>query len=753
MKGWRTSSPRSGYSWATESQTPEEIITVLMTKTRKIAGLAIAVLLLMTASIHAQNPREVFERARMLDESNQNLSEAIKLYGQVVSQANEQRALAARAQYRIGVLYERMGRKADAQRAFQTVVKQYGDQPEASRARAKLPAASATLNPKKKDASDNGPTNTLVWQDNAAASVSPDGRYLSFTDWSKGDLVLRDLATGENRVIVAANNPKPGRVDNFIESSVISRDGSKIAYSWYDSKRDLYELWLANLRGDAKPRLLYGSPEVSWIEPTDWSSDGKWIAINTSESESGLSQVAIVSVDDGNPRVLKTKQVFGPSAPVFFSPDAKYVAHDVTQDATGARDVWVTASDGTTDSALVAYRGDDRVMGWSPDGKQLLFASDRMGSMALYSVGIRNGTLQGAPELLKPDMGLTQSIGVTTGGALFYRTQRGRFAGSIKVAQFDVRSGALTSAREVSTNPQENNGNPTWSPDGKYLAYLSRRGRPDANPVLVVRSAKTGRVVHEIDLKIRGSQVLAGWQPDSKALLVTGKDFSPERHGAFRVDVETGEVSFMFSTPFIDPLHMPAWSTDGHIYYWKRINWDEQVFMAHNIVSSVEREIVRRPLLGSLRLSPDGRFLATETIDVARNERVVLLVPLDGSAPREVMRVPSGVPATDLKRWETKGARISAATWVPDSQSFIARLFRQPGGQSELWQVPIDGTPPRKLPSMLAANISKFTLSPDGRSVAYRFSEPGTAAPPQVWKFENFLPASSRRVAKGTKSQ
>ncbi|HEX4951183.1 MAG TPA: tetratricopeptide repeat protein, partial [Blastocatellia bacterium] len=87
----------------------------------------------LTVFAQSQNPRQLFERARMLDESNQNLPEAIKLYSQVVKQAQEQRALAARAQLRVGLLYERLGRKAEAQRAFQAVVSQYADQTEVAR--------------------------------------------------------------------------------------------------------------------------------------------------------------------------------------------------------------------------------------------------------------------------------------------------------------------------------------------------------------------------------------------------------------------------------------------------------------------------------------------------------------------------------------------------------------------------------------------------------------------------------------------
>ena len=115
-----------------------------------------------------QNAREVFERARMLDESNQNLSEAIKLYGEVVNHASGERVLAARAQFRIGILYERLGRKAEALRAFQVVANQYSDQSDlAQRARAKLPASAAktNLNAKKKLATSEGTALTVrqVW--------------------------------------------------------------------------------------------------------------------------------------------------------------------------------------------------------------------------------------------------------------------------------------------------------------------------------------------------------------------------------------------------------------------------------------------------------------------------------------------------------------------------------------------------------------------------------------------------------------
>src|SRR5712691_10571463 len=106
---------------------------------RRVVVIMAASLLFAAATVAQQDVRELFERARLLDENNQNLREAIRLYGQVVEDAEGQRALAARAEFRIGILYERLGRSADAQRAFRTVISRYPDQTEvAQRARLKI---------------------------------------------------------------------------------------------------------------------------------------------------------------------------------------------------------------------------------------------------------------------------------------------------------------------------------------------------------------------------------------------------------------------------------------------------------------------------------------------------------------------------------------------------------------------------------------------------------------------------------------
>lgn len=292
------------------------------------------------------------------------------------------------------------------------------------------------------------PISSLVWKGgkvDIAGSVSPDGRYISFVDWDTGDLALYDSVTDTSRSVVAANNPKSGPWNVYANASTISRNGSKVAYSWFEKRNGRPGLWTANLHGDPMPTRLYDDPNIEWIEPRDWSPDGRFIVVLL-ELKDRKNQLALVSSSDGTLRVLKTGRWPG-STRAFFSSDGKYIGYDLPQGVTTARDVWVTAVDGTKDHAAVAHRGHDSMMGWSPDGKYMLFSTDRTGSMALWALAMENGEPRGEPELMKPDIGFSESLGVTRSGALFFGTQTGRRGGSTQVAAFDSKSGSRSGTK------------------------------------------------------------------------------------------------------------------------------------------------------------------------------------------------------------------------------------------------------------------------------------------------------------------
>ena len=245
----------------------------------------IAITITMLGAVPAlgqQNARETFERARMLDESNQNLSEAIKLYGEVVNHASGERILAARAQFRIGILYERLGRKAEAQRAFQvlvnhtkliTITKGGRDVVKISReASSPTPAATAKVRE--------------VWHDAGGGSgaVSEDGRFLAFTDWETGDVGIRDLVAGQTRRLT--NKGSWMQSSELALFPILSPDGKQIAYSWLN-KDWAWELRIVGTDGSA-PRMLYKviATNSDFVIPGGWTPDGKYIAVMIAKDRS-----------------------------------------------------------------------------------------------------------------------------------------------------------------------------------------------------------------------------------------------------------------------------------------------------------------------------------------------------------------------------------------------------------------------------------------------------------------------------------
>jgi hypothetical protein len=117
---------------------------------------------------------------------------------------------------------------------------------------------------------------------------------------------------------------------------------------------------------------------------------------------------------------------------MFFSPDGVYLAYDLpSSDAPSLRDIFVMSVDGSREIPAVVDPNQDLLLGWSPDGGQLLFASDRTGAIGLWTLPFRVGKPAGSARLVKPDIGSFEtSMGLSASGALYLGitgTNRHRF--------------------------------------------------------------------------------------------------------------------------------------------------------------------------------------------------------------------------------------------------------------------------------------------------------------------------------------
>jgi len=558
--------------------------------------------------------------------------------------------------------------------------------------------------------------------------VSPDGRFISFTDWSGfNNLSIHDVASNTDRALTGnkgwfREDPNWGQA----QWSSVSPDSKYVAYHWLNERLNEIRI-VPTARADRKPRtvLKFGAEAAGGVR--DWSPDGRLLAIGL-EGKDETMKIAVATVADGSIRVLKTTPAWNGADAMFFSRDSRYLAFDLPasdDDDVQQRDVFILAVDGSREVRAVAHGADDRAAGWSPDGKYLLFSSTRTGPRSLWALPVSDGRPQGQPTLVKTDIGSSISLGVTNGGALYlhkYVSER-----DVKIARIDLQAGTLIGQPRHFTQgllpvPMV----PHFSPDGEYLAYQVR-GEEEG---LAIRSVKTGEV-----RRMRNLQYVPDprWSPDGRSLITQTR--IKNRGGVYQIDVNTGKATLIVETA---GGSTPRWSPDGKKIYYKvrKPFGDDREIRERDLQSGTERLIFMGDrLVGEMELSPDGQFMAVQmNVDhPATQISSVLLVPLSGDEPRELVRLPAS--ASIVNQW-------SMMSWTPDSRSLLTA--RKAGAAVELWLIDIQTGRDRKLnidtSEWTLADSGPwggFALSPDGTSIAFMMGKGGA----EVWAMENFMQA------------
>ena len=673
------------------------------------------VVVLAGVSLSAQSLSVELQRITQQATVSGDLRAAIDGYKRIVARAGSNREVAVQALVRMAECYQKLG-DAEARTIYQRIVREFPDRKEeAALASARLGSTVAAASVKGDRAVWTGPGVDVTGR------VSPDGRLISFVDWRNGRLMLRDVATNVDRALTTANLRA--------QWSAVSKDGKQIVYEAVEATPEVHIAALS-ASGLLEPRRLVIANAVSFSS-FDWSPDGTRVATAFDHMD-GTGQIGVIAVADGSFQSLKSvdRGVVGklanPSS-IFFSPDGKYVAYDrPPAGMSQQRDVFVLAIDGNRDIPVVVHGASDFVMGWSPDGTRLLFRSDRTGSWGLWAQPFADGVSQGGPELLKSDIGRSVSLGVTTSGALYlYKRISTR---DLTIARVDLAAGKLLGPPVGF--PQgfvEGAQNATWSPDGKYLAYLVTCD----NGCLAIRSVATGAV-----RRLAPTMTNVGvpsWSPDGRSILASGRD-AMRREGMFRFDVQSGEASPVILGDGLQAL-LRGWSPDGTKVYFGRMDG----VVERDLASGSERMVHMEA--GGLRLaqlSPDGRYVfGIAGFDPSTQSASLLVVPVAGGPPRELFRVSA-----------TVGFTPGPFAWTPDSSAMLA--IKNIGSSRELWLVPVAGGAQRKLDidpdiwleGRTGGRDSGFSPAPDGHSIAF---QTGRAAA-EVWALENFLPSTSATV-------
>ena len=696
-----------------------------MSRIRCAWFLVLALAVTLGAAILAQTQKSpqqaevLFESARQKEVVEGKLQEAIQLYQRIVQDFAANRPVAAKALLRMGQCYERLG-QADARKAYERLVREFGDQADiAAEARARL---SALAGPPAARKSELAARQVWIGAD-LTGSPSSDGRSMATTDWGTGDIAIRDLATGDMRRVTKTGDIMKSTVFGYYAK--FSPDDRQIAYAWLsqpgnDRKNQRFDLWLVGADGTGA-RQLYREENAGVTLPFCWTPDGKTIAaIAYMTRTDNSSQIVLVSAERGAVRVLKSASRDQPQpSTVSVSPDGRFLVYDAAL-ADGKHDIFAISLQDGRETRLVEHPADDRGPIWTPDGKRVLFISDRTGSAGLWAQEVADGNAVGQPELVRPDTGRISPMGFTKDGAMYYGLSSA--VSEVFVATLDVKTGRLLDKPSpVSQRIVAGRTLASWSPDGRHLAYLTRREPAPSGSTITIRTIDSGE---ERDIRVDISPVRQlGWFPDGTALVVPGLDAN-RKPTVFRVDVKSGAVSTIVQRDDM-PIRDASVTRDGKSLVYFGYAKDANLILVRDLQTGAETPMTQPADPVGMAVSPDGRLLAVNTSHEATKRSTIVVVPITGGVPREIYRVDEANAIPRYPVWTPDGSRVLCALRLQNKVEFVL--------------VPVDGGEPVKMPAPMNG-MTALSFHPDGKRVAFAAGQSRS----EVWVMENFLPAPKR---------
>jgi Tol biopolymer transport system component len=288
---------------------------------------------------------------------------------------------------------------------------------------------------------------------NVRITVPAPDNFTPYRDYIGSNLEVMDVATGSRRVVYS--------VTDSLQAPNWTKDGK---YLIFNRNGRLYKFDLA--RKVSEP--IDTSFAINNNNDHVLSFDGKMLAIsNHSKDDGNASIVYTVPVKGGTPRRITAK---GPSYLHGWSPDGKYLIY------TGGRDnefdIYKISITGGEETNLTKSKGLDDGPEFTPDGKFIYFNSTRSGMMQIWR--------------MKPN----------------------------------------GSDQEQITKDEYNNWFPHISPDGKWIVFLSfqKDVRPDDHPFykhVYIRLMPVGEVKPRIIAYVYGGQGtinVPSWSPDGKRI-------------------------------------------------------------------------------------------------------------------------------------------------------------------------------------------------------------------------------------------
>jgi serine/threonine protein kinase len=348
---------------------------------------------------------------------------------------------------------------------------------------------------------------------------SPDGKWLAAylsTARVPGEFLFVKMGSGQSRRVPAGGN---GPVLDLAWSGL----GKEIVFSQAESytadERSAPGRIVALDPVSGKSRVLIWSPGLG--RGLDIVGPGR-ILFTADSSRQNLRELPVrTGTREGT---WLTRGQSTDRQPVY-SPDGKTVLF--SSDRTGNNDLWILETTTGSLRRLTEDPGEDWDPGFMPDGKRIIWSSNRGGH---FEIWMSNSDGSGARQVSRDGINAENPTSGGDGSWIVYTSRAAPKRGVWKVRP-DGSGAKLLVAGETHT--------PEVSPDGRFAAF--RVDVPGNRLVLRVARVSDGVPVFETPLPPGpGGSGRPRWLPDGSALVFTASD-QEARLGIFIQDFRPGE--------------------------------------------------------------------------------------------------------------------------------------------------------------------------------------------------------------------